>query len=134
VARQSTDGRLSSLISVRAELGRGDLRALYLGWLQCAQTGDPDDDDLEPPVPAGLAQLSASRALPRSSDDPDLIISINSLTSATAALAPPSLTFGPVGKLMDAIMVRKKWDSGIKGFFAGLKHYVQTGRRSSAKV
>jgi hypothetical protein len=54
------DGQLSSLISVRAELGRGDLRALYLGWLLCAQSGDPDDDDLEPPVPAGLAQLSAS--------------------------------------------------------------------------
>src|SRR5688572_2719891 len=54
------DRQLSSLISVRAELGRGDLRALYLGWLLCAQSGDPDDDDLEPPVPAALAQLSAS--------------------------------------------------------------------------
>lgn len=53
-------GHLSSLIPVRAELGRGDLRALYLGWLLCVQSGDLDDDDLEPPVPAGLAQLSAS--------------------------------------------------------------------------
>src|SRR6185295_5329965 len=52
--------QLSSLISVRAELGRGDLRGLYLGWLLSAQTGDLDDDDLEPPVPAGLAQLTAS--------------------------------------------------------------------------
>ena len=43
------------------------------------------------------------------------------------------LKFGPVGKLMDAMMVRKKWDAGIKGFFAGLKHYVETGRRPSAK-
>jgi hypothetical protein len=43
------------------------------------------------------------------------------------------LEFGPVGKLMDAIMVRKKWDAGIKGFFAGLKHYVETGRRPSAR-
>lgn len=54
------DGHLSSLISVRAELGRGDLRALYLGWLLCAQNVDVDVDDLEPPVPAGLARLSAS--------------------------------------------------------------------------
>jgi hypothetical protein len=54
------DGHLSSLISVRAEVGRGDLRALYLGWLLRAQNGDLDDHDLEPPVPAGLAQLSAS--------------------------------------------------------------------------
>jgi hypothetical protein len=54
------DGHLSSLISVRAELGRGDLRALYLGWLLCAQNGDLDQDDLEPPVPPGLDPLSAS--------------------------------------------------------------------------
>ena len=54
------DGHLSSLISVRAELARGDLRGLYLGWLLCAQSGDLDDDELEPAVPPGLGQLSAS--------------------------------------------------------------------------
>jgi hypothetical protein len=53
-------GHLSSLIAVRAELARGDLRALYLGWLLCAQSGDLDEDDVEPTVPAGLGQLSAS--------------------------------------------------------------------------
>lgn len=37
------------------------------------------------------------------------------------------LKFGPLGKLMDAMMVRKKWNIGIKGFFVGLKHYVETG-------
>ena len=55
------DGQLSALISVRAELARGDLRSLYLGWLLCAQSGDLDEDALEPPVPTGLAQLSASQ-------------------------------------------------------------------------
>ena len=54
------EGLLSSLISVRAELARGDLRALYLGWLLCAQNGELDDEDVEPPVPSGLGQLSAS--------------------------------------------------------------------------
>ena len=54
------EGQLSSLISVRAELARGDLRGLYLDWLLCAQSGDLGDEDIEPPVPAGLAQLSAS--------------------------------------------------------------------------
>jgi hypothetical protein len=54
------EGQLSSLISLRAELARGDLRGPYLGWLLCAQNGDFDDDELEPPVPAGLGQLSAS--------------------------------------------------------------------------
>jgi ligand-binding SRPBCC domain-containing protein len=43
------------------------------------------------------------------------------------------LKFGPIGKLMDAMMVRRKWDAGIKGFFAGLKHYVATGQRPPGK-
>ena len=35
------------------------------------------------------------------------------------------LKFGLVGLLMDAMMVRRKWDAGIKGFFAGLKDHVE---------
>ena len=54
------EGHLSSLISVRAELARGDLRALYLGWLLRLQNDELDEDVKEPPVPPGLAQLSAS--------------------------------------------------------------------------
>ncbi|MBI5526019.1 MAG: hypothetical protein HY897_06760 [Deltaproteobacteria bacterium] len=54
------EGYLSSLISVRAELARGDLRALFLGWLLRVQNGELDDEDIEPPVPPGLGQFSAS--------------------------------------------------------------------------
>lgn len=54
------EGWLSSLIPIRAELARGDLRALYIGWLLCAQNGQLDDDASEPPVPPNLAALSAS--------------------------------------------------------------------------
>ena len=54
------EGILSSLIAIRAELARGDRRALYLGWLLAVQADDLDDDELEPPVPPGLGQLSAS--------------------------------------------------------------------------
>ncbi len=54
------EGRLSSLISVRAELAHGDIRCLYLGWLLCVQSGELDDDDISPAVPPGLGQLSAS--------------------------------------------------------------------------
>ena len=59
---EEVDGEnwLSSLISVRAELARGDLRCLYIGWLQSVQTGEVDDEENEPPVPPGLGQLSAS--------------------------------------------------------------------------
>jgi hypothetical protein len=49
--------QLSPLIAVRSDLATGDLRALYLGWLLCAQGGELKDGDLEPPVPAGLGQL-----------------------------------------------------------------------------
>ena len=55
-----SEGLLASLISVRSELARGDLRALYLGWLLCAQHGELDPDSPTPPVPAGLTKLSAS--------------------------------------------------------------------------
>ena len=38
----------------------GDLRGLYLGWLNCLQMGELDDEEIEPPVPPGLGKLSAS--------------------------------------------------------------------------
>jgi hypothetical protein len=52
-------GWMGSLISLRADLLRGDFRALYLGWLFCVQNGEFSDEVLEPPVPAGLHELSA---------------------------------------------------------------------------
>ncbi|HYE85929.1 MAG TPA: SRPBCC family protein, partial [Vicinamibacterales bacterium] len=33
---------------------------------------------------------------------------------------------GAFGRIMDALVVRRKWDAGIKGFFAGLKHHVES--------
>jgi hypothetical protein len=54
------NGQLSSLLSIRSDLARGDLRALYLGWLLYAQGGEVDDDEIEPPVPPGLNELSGS--------------------------------------------------------------------------
>jgi hypothetical protein len=55
---------MPSLVSIRDELMRGDLRALYLGWLASLPARGWDDEDLdhderEPPVPSGLAKLSA---------------------------------------------------------------------------
>jgi hypothetical protein len=37
------------------------------------------------------------------------------------------LKFGPLGSLMDALMVRRKWNDGVRGFFAGLKKRVESG-------
>src|SRR5262249_54226484 len=55
---------MPSLVSIREELMRGDLRALYLGWLASfPERGwvdeGVDDEETEPPVPPGLAKLSA---------------------------------------------------------------------------
>ena len=50
---------MGSLMSLRSELLRGDIRCLYLGWLLCAQNKEFAEDDLEPAVPAGLGELSA---------------------------------------------------------------------------
>lgn len=54
------DGMLLSILPVRDELMRGDLRALYMGWLQCAQQRELDEDVIEPPVPPNLGDLSES--------------------------------------------------------------------------
>jgi hypothetical protein len=62
------DGLLDPVLAARGELATGDLRLLYLGWLLMVQLGelDEDDEDLadeaEPPVPAGLRELSDSLA------------------------------------------------------------------------
>ncbi|MFY9659545.1 MAG: hypothetical protein WAJ97_02920 [Terriglobales bacterium] len=52
-------GWMGSLMSLRSEILRGDIRCLYLGWLLCAQNEEFAEDDLEPAVPAGLGELSA---------------------------------------------------------------------------
>jgi hypothetical protein len=54
------EGSLSFLISIRAEMAHGDLRPLYLCWLLGAQSGEFDEHEKEPPVPAGLKEPSAS--------------------------------------------------------------------------
>ncbi len=54
------EGQLSSMISARAELARGDLRALYLGWLLRVQSRELDGKEVEPPLPPGMGRLSAS--------------------------------------------------------------------------
>jgi hypothetical protein len=60
-------GLLDPLLAARSELAAGDPRLLYLGWLLKVQLGGLDDDEdledeVEPPVPAGLKELSDSLA------------------------------------------------------------------------
>ncbi|RZB14406.1 hypothetical protein StrepF001_37860 [Streptomyces sp. F001] len=86
-----TSLELSSLIGLRAELATGDLRPLYLAWLAALTVWELAEDDeeeyareMEPPVPAGLAELTGpQRALADFLKvDPDL------LTAAAQASEP----------------------------------------------
>jgi hypothetical protein len=91
---EGAEDSLAAIVGVRAELATGDLRPLYLAWLAGWGTWERDEDafdydeedEREPPVPAGLGTLTApQRAL---ADflrlDADLL--------ATAAQASPPLS------------------------------------------
>jgi hypothetical protein len=51
-------GRLSSFAALRDDVAAGDMRAPYLWWLMTISAGEADDDEEEPPCPAGLRDLS----------------------------------------------------------------------------
>jgi hypothetical protein len=48
---------MEKLLPIREQLMRGDLRALYLGWLTSIMWGWLPKEATEPPVPAGLGDL-----------------------------------------------------------------------------
>jgi hypothetical protein len=74
------------MISLRSELARGDVRPLYLGWLLRLQSSELGDDELEPPVPAGLGALSgAQQAMAE-------FLRIDEALLATAAEQSPPVT------------------------------------------
>lgn len=85
---------LSGIVGVRAELGAGDLRPLYLAWLAAYGTWERDedvferdaDDELEPPVPPGLGTLTAAqRALADFLRLDDDLLAVAALTSPPLA-------------------------------------------------
>ncbi len=55
------EARLSGLAPLRDDILNGDYRVLYLAWLLAAAANDIDEE-LEPPVPPGLKELSAPLA------------------------------------------------------------------------
>jgi hypothetical protein len=90
-------GDLGSMVAARSELLTGDHRLLYLAWLMEIQWGHVADEDTEPPVPPGLADLSGAVAaiVDFLGIDEDLIV--------VAAEASPPLTSEPAAGLADWI-------------------------------
>jgi hypothetical protein len=85
-------GWMASLMPLRSDLLRGDLRCLYLGWLRSAQDGGLDEDELEPPAPTGLQELSGSL------DALIEFLEINEDLVEVAAQASEPLAAGPTRK------------------------------------
>jgi hypothetical protein len=88
---EDTEGSLSAIVGVRAEIAAGDLRPLYLAWLAGYSTWeldesafDREDDELEPPVPPGLAALTASQQALA-----DFLRLDNDLLTVAATTSPP---------------------------------------------
>jgi len=52
------EGWLDTLVPLRNDILSGDYRALYLVWLKALELEDVRDTVREPPVPAGLGQLT----------------------------------------------------------------------------
>jgi hypothetical protein len=85
-------GSLAALSPIRSELMRGDLRPAYLAWLLAVSADDLDDDAAEPPVPPGLAELTAAQEamVEFLRIDVDLV---SAATSASAAVAKDDTPF-----------------------------------------
>jgi hypothetical protein len=55
------DEGTQDLVPLRSEILSGDSRPLYLAWLRRLKSRELEDDQLEPPVPPGLASLTAAQ-------------------------------------------------------------------------
>jgi hypothetical protein len=56
-----SEGILGQLAPLREQLLQGDYRMLYIMWLKAMEADrDADEDELGPPIPAGLKELDAS--------------------------------------------------------------------------
>jgi hypothetical protein len=96
------EGRLAAIVPARAELADGDRRLLYLAWLLCVQNRELDDDEAEPPVPAGLATLSGPlQALA------DFLRLDSDLLDVAAAASRPLTEKGP------SAAVLRRWVKGL---------------------
>jgi len=104
---QSDTGWMSSLAPLRADLLAGDLRCLYLGWLNCVGCRELDDNAAEPPVPPGLGELSAPlRALAEFLRIDDSLI--EAAAEASEPLAPQGRSDGQMRSWIETLPAKEK--------------------------
>jgi len=85
------EGWMDALLPIRADLLRGDLRALYLGWLRSIDNDELDDDQLEPPPPPGLRTLTGPlRSLAEFLDIDAGLLEVAAESSAELVTTSPS--------------------------------------------
>lgn len=120
---------LDRLLPLRDELLGGDTRPLYLGWLARVCAGELGDEDVEPPLPAGLASLTpAQQALVEYLQlDPDWL-------EAAAQASPPrqaSAAEEAEGELWLAEQTPEALRASVALLLAGRAQEAQQGVRQA---
>jgi hypothetical protein len=86
------EGWLDELLPLRSDLMTGDLRSLYLCWLNGVAGRQIEEDEPEPPVPPGLGKLS--KPLKRLAEflrvDQDLLEEAATVSGERSAAAEPT--------------------------------------------
>jgi len=101
---EQSQGSLAALSPLRAELMHGDLRPAYLAWLLAVHSGDMGGDAVEPPVPAGLAELTASQEAMVEF----LRIDIDLVAAAASGSAAPTDEAAPFRRWLIGLSIRDK--------------------------
>jgi hypothetical protein len=99
-----SQGSLAVLSPVRAELMQGDLRPAYLAWLLAVHAEDVGDDAVEPPVPAGLAELTAAQEAMVEF----LRIDVDLVAAAASGSAAPANEVEPFRRWLKGLSARDK--------------------------
>jgi ligand-binding SRPBCC domain-containing protein len=112
--------RASTVVGDRAE-GLGARRRCELrptGWfVEQVVTWEPMQ---------ALAFELVSCSLPVAQLRHDYTLSQEGTDTVVTQVMTYDLKYGPAARVLDAVMMRRQWDRGIKGFLAGLQHHVES--------
>lgn len=101
---EQSQGALAALSPLRSELMRGDLRPAYLAWLLAVSADDLDNHAEEPPVPAGLAELTAAQEAMVEF----LRIDVDLVAAASIGSAAATEDAAPLRRWLAALSVKEK--------------------------